>query len=68
VVRERKVAADGEFVAAMIDGETTVKTFKRPDDGNYWLVPHNPALYADRRRRRDDPGQGRGRAPPGLMT
>jgi repressor LexA len=26
----------------MIDGEATVKTFKRRD-GHVWLMPHNPA-------------------------
>ena len=26
----------------MIDGEATVKTFKRRD-GHIWLMPHNPA-------------------------
>jgi repressor LexA len=26
----------------MIDGEATVKTFKRKD-GHIWLLPHNPA-------------------------
>jgi repressor LexA len=36
-----KVAADnGEIVAAMIDGEATVKTYKRRDD-HVWLLPHN---------------------------
>ena len=43
VVRQQKVAENGEIVAAMIDGEATVKTFKRSDDGNIWLMPHNPA-------------------------
>jgi repressor LexA len=36
------VAENGEIVAAMIDGEATVKTFKR-SDGHVWLMPHNPA-------------------------
>ena len=27
---------------ALIDGEATVKTFKRRD-GHVWLMPHNPA-------------------------
>ncbi|MED5344605.1 MAG: S24 family peptidase, partial [Actinomycetota bacterium] len=31
-----------DIVAAMIDGEATVKTFKRRD-GHVWLMPHNPA-------------------------
>ena len=43
VVREQKVAENGEIVAAMLDGEATVKTFKRSSDGNIWLMPHNPA-------------------------
>ncbi len=43
VVREQKVAENGEIVAAMIDNEATVKTFKRSSDGNIWLMPHNPA-------------------------
>jgi repressor LexA len=29
-------------VAAMIDGEATVKTFKHAGD-HVWLMPHNPA-------------------------
>jgi repressor LexA len=43
VVRQGKGAENGEIVAAMIDGEVTVKTYKRSDDGNIWLMPHNPA-------------------------
>jgi len=42
VVRQQQVAENGEIVAAMIDGEATVKTFKRSDD-HIWLMPHNPA-------------------------
>ncbi len=42
VVRQQPVADNGDIVAAMIDGEATVKTFKRKD-GHVWLVPHNPA-------------------------
>ncbi|WP_372456828.1 transcriptional repressor LexA [Cellulomonas xiejunii] len=42
VVRRQPVAENGEIVAAMIDGEATVKTFKRTD-GHVWLLPHNPA-------------------------
>ena len=44
VVRRQPVAENGEIVAAMIDGEATVKTFKRAD-GHLWLVPQN-AAYA----------------------
>jgi repressor LexA len=43
VVRQQPVAESGDIVAAMIDGEATVKTFKR-SDGHVWLMPHNP-LY-----------------------
>jgi repressor LexA len=42
VVRQQHVAENGEIVAAMIDGEATVKTFKRRD-GHVWLLPSNPA-------------------------
>ncbi len=42
VVRSQPDAEQGEIVAAMIDGEATVKTFKRAD-GHVWLLPHNPA-------------------------
>jgi repressor LexA len=42
VVRQQPVAESGDVVAAMIEGEATVKTFKR-SDGHVWLMPHNPA-------------------------
>ncbi len=42
VVRRQPVAENGEVVAAMIDGEATVKTFKQ-DHGHLWLLPQNPA-------------------------
>jgi repressor LexA len=42
VVRQQPTADNNEIVAAMIDGEATVKTFKRKDD-HVWLMPHNPA-------------------------
>lgn len=42
VVRREQTASNGEIVAAMIDGEATVKTFQRKD-GQTWLLPHNPA-------------------------
>jgi repressor LexA len=41
VIRKEQTAANGEIVAAMIDGEATVKTFQRKD-GKVWLLPHNP--------------------------
>ncbi len=40
VVRQQPVAENGEIVAAMLDGEATVKTFQRKD-GKVWLLPHN---------------------------
>lgn len=42
VVRRQPVAENGEIVAAMLDGEATVKTLKRAD-GHVWLLPQNPA-------------------------
>ena len=42
VVRQQPVAENGDIVAAMIDGEATVKTFKRSAE-HVWLMPHNPA-------------------------
>jgi repressor LexA len=42
VVRQQPVADNGDVVAAMIEGEATVKTFKRRD-GHVWLLPHNEA-------------------------
>ena len=42
VIRQQNVADNGDIVAAMIDGEATVKTYKRRD-GHVWLLPHNPA-------------------------
>jgi repressor LexA len=42
VVRQQPVAEQGDIVAALIDGEATVKTFKRRD-GHIWLMPQNSA-------------------------
>ena len=42
VVRAQEAAENGDIVAAMVDGEATVKTLKR-SDGHVWLMPHNPA-------------------------
>ncbi|MCB0895948.1 MAG: transcriptional repressor LexA [Nocardioides sp.] len=42
VIRQQPTAETGEIVAAMIDGEATVKTFQRKG-GNVWLLPHNAA-------------------------
>jgi len=41
-VRRQPVAENGDVVAAMIEGEATVKTFKRRE-GRVWLMPQNPA-------------------------
>ena len=43
VVREQPVAENGEIVAFMLDGEATLKTFKRTSDGHIWLIAHNQA-------------------------
>jgi repressor LexA len=40
VVHQQQDANDGDIVAAMIDGEATVKTLKRRD-GHVWLLPSN---------------------------
>ena len=40
VIRAQKDCNKGEIVAAMIDGEATVKTFSRKD-GHIWLLPAN---------------------------
>ena len=40
VIRQQEDAENGE-IAAMIDGEATVKTLKQSD--GTWLMPHNPA-------------------------
>jgi len=42
VVRRQNVAEQGEIVAAMLDGEATVKTFKQTG-GHTWLMPQNSA-------------------------
>jgi len=43
VVRQEQTANNGDIVAAMIDGEATVKTFQRKN-GKVWLMPHNDAF------------------------
>jgi repressor LexA len=42
VIRQEQTAENGDIVAALIDGEATVKTFQRKN-GQVWLLPHNPA-------------------------
>ncbi len=43
VIRQQPTAENGDIVAALIDGEATVKTFQRKD-GQVWLMPHNEAF------------------------
>ena len=43
VVRQQPSADNGDIVAAMLDNEATVKTFKRKH-GKVWLMPHNAAF------------------------
>ncbi|MDG4785792.1 transcriptional repressor LexA [Micromonospora sp. WMMD1102] len=43
VVRQQPTANSGEIVAAMLDGEATVKTYRRRD-GHVWLMPANSAF------------------------
>ncbi len=42
VIREQKTAENGEIVAALLDGEATVKVLKQRD-GHTWLLPQNSA-------------------------
>jgi repressor LexA len=41
VVREQNDARNGDIVAALLEDEATVKTFRRMD-GHVWLLPQNP--------------------------
>ncbi len=43
VVRQQPDAETGDIVAAMLDGEATVKTYRRREDGHLWLMPRNPS-------------------------
>jgi repressor LexA len=43
VIRQAQTADNGQMVAAMIDGEATVKTLSRKG-GQVWLLPHNDAF------------------------
>ena len=43
VVRQQPEAENGDIVAAMLDGEATVKTFRRRE-GHVLLMPANPAF------------------------
>ena len=42
VIREQNEAENGDIVAALLDGEATVKTFRK-EQGHVWLIPHNPS-------------------------
>lgn len=42
VVRQQNNADNGDIVAALLDDEATVKTYRRDNTG-VWLLPHNPA-------------------------
>lgn len=42
VIRRQNSATNGDIVAALIDGEATVKSFENRN-GHVWLMPHNPA-------------------------
>ncbi len=42
VVRQQPAAESGEIVAAMLDGEATIKQLKQRN-GHVWLMPRNPA-------------------------
>jgi repressor LexA len=42
VVSRQQTAENGDIVAALLDTEATVKTFRRKD-GKVWLMPHNEA-------------------------
>jgi repressor LexA len=43
VVRQQETADNGEIVAALLEGEATVKTY-RFKDKHVWLLPQNPAF------------------------
>jgi repressor LexA len=43
VVRQQQTADNGDIVAALIEEEATVKTFKQRD-GHTWLLPRNSAF------------------------
>ncbi|MEI6404332.1 MAG: transcriptional repressor LexA [Actinomycetes bacterium] len=43
VIRQQPTCENGDIVAALIDDEATVKTYKKRD-GHVWLMPHNPAF------------------------
>jgi repressor LexA len=42
-VRQQQSADNGDIVAALLEDEATVKTYRRAD-GHVWLLPHNEAF------------------------
>ena len=65
VVRQQPDADNGDIVAAMLDGEATVKTFSRRD-GHVWLLPHNPDYAPIAGDHATDPRPGDGGPAPRL--
>ena len=57
VIKQAQTAENGEIVAALIDGEATVKTFQRKD-GQRLAAAAQLGVRADRRHPRHHPGQG----------
>lgn len=46
IIRQQDKVTSGDIVAALLDGieyEATVKTYQQGDDGQCWLMAHNPA-------------------------
>ena len=46
IIRQQEKVFSGDIVAALIEGiehEATVKTFQQAEDGQCWLMAHNPA-------------------------
>ena len=56
VVRQQPTAENGDIVAALLDDEATVKTFKRR--AGHMVDAAQPGLRPDRRRPRIHPRQG----------
>ena len=46
VVDKSLTARDGSIIIAVLDGDFTVKQFRRGRDGSAWLVPANPQFEA----------------------
>jgi len=65
VVRRQPTCENGDIVAALLDDEATVKTFKQRD-GHVWLMPHNPAYRTHSWRYGTHFGQSRDRVTPNL--